>query len=171
MAPSKVSMKTMKTMKKATMKSMNAMKNATMDAMKASSAMKKPAAAQEEPEPDRLLVWNMVLHCTNPGCGSWVFQRKVGFHACCTICGQPWIQSFNQGGSMLWQDLPKNQMAKKANAAKEIQETQMEKAKANAAMKAMHAMKSMKAMKVKKATGAMKAKDAMKSKAMKAAKK
>ena len=69
---------------------------------------------------------------------------------------------------MLWKDLPRNQMAKKANTAKEIQDTQMEKAKANAAMKAMHAMKPMK---VKKATGAMKAKDAMKSKAMKAAKK
>ena len=72
---------------------------------------------------------------------------------------------------MLWRDLPKNQMAMKANRAQEIQDTQMEKAKANAAMKAMHAMKPMKAMKVKKATGAMKAKDAMKSKAMKAAKK
>ena len=62
-------------------------------------------------------------------------------------------------------------MAKKAKAAKDIQETQMEKAKANAAMKAMHAIKPMKAMKVKKATSAMKAKDAMKTKAMKTAKK
>ena len=171
MAPSKVSMKTMKAMKKATMKSMKAMKNATMEAMKASSAMKKPAAAQEEPEPERLLVWNMVLHCTNPGCGSWVFQRKVGFHASCTICGQPWIQSFNQGGSMLWRDLPKNKMAMKAQKAKEIQGTQKKDTNPNAAMKAMKAMKPIKAMKVMKAIGAMKAKDTMKSKAMKAANK
>jgi hypothetical protein len=95
--------------------------------------MKKPAGAvQEEPAPERLLTWDMVLHCTNPGCGSWVFQRKVGFHASCAICGQPWIQSFNQGGSMLWRDLPKNHIAMKAKKAKEIQETKTNETKPNA---------------------------------------
>ena len=30
-----------------------------------------------------LKIWNMVLHCTSPGCNSWIFQRRIGERQAC----------------------------------------------------------------------------------------
>ena len=139
MAPSKLSKKpAMKTIAKVAKNSMK--------------ATKKPAApegpTQDQP---KLKVWDMVLHCTKPNCGSWIFQRKIGWQDQCVLCGQPWATSFDQGGSMLWHQLPQNQMAKHHKKAKEIQNTKDKTTKqgTSKAMKAMKVMKAMKAMNAK----------------------
>lgn len=68
--------------------------------------------------PKKLVQWDMVLHCTGPGCPSWIFHRKIGTHNNCQVCGRPWIQSYMDGGSMLWQQLATTKKKAKETAIK-----------------------------------------------------
>lgn len=68
--------------------------------------------------PKKLDQWDMVLHCTGPGCPSWIFHRKIGTNTSCQICGRPWIQSYMDGGSMLWHQLASSKKKAKETAIK-----------------------------------------------------
>lgn len=155
MAPKKAQVRSMATTSKAmkamkTMKAMKDQKSASkaMQAMKTRANTTKPMKGQGVPgvqNPPILHPWNMILHCTTRGCGSWIFQRRIGQLANCQQCNQPWAISFNQGGAMMWEDLPQNTMAKNAQNTHVLQDQ----LKTKDAMKAMKAAK-VKAMKSKK---------------------
>ena len=97
-------------------------------------------------------LYDCVLQCQKPGCPSWIFLRKLGYHTKCSMCGTSWSKSYPMGCTT-HQEL----MATKAMKKKPMKATKTKENK-----NAMMTMKAMKATKTKGNKNAMKTMEAMK---------
>ena len=104
-------------------------------------------------------LYDCVLQCQKPGCPSWIFLRKLGYHTKCSMCKTSWSKSYPMGCTT-HQEL----MATKAMKKKPMKAMKATKTKEN--KNAMMTMKAMKAIKLMKD----KAIKPMKDKAMKSMK-
>ena len=92
---------TMKTMPMKTMpmkgqKTMKTMKTMPMKGPK--KTMKSPKAKDVQP---MNIPWNGKIFCSSSHCGSWIYVRKSQWYAKCTMCGRPWLTSFQTNGISL----------------------------------------------------------------------
>jgi len=57
---------------------------------------------EQDPESEPF-AGHLALHCTKPGCKSWVWFHKLYHKSHCSLCGQRWFQSFtDQGCQLQW---------------------------------------------------------------------
>ena len=126
--------------------------------------------ATTAPKPGEAMVFQLydcVLQCQKPGCPSWIFLRKLGYHTKCSMCGTSWSKSYPMGctthqelmATKAMKEKPmkamkamKGQDNKNAKMTMKTKEDQKNKnAKTTKAMKAMMSTKTMKGSKAMKA--------------------
>ena len=123
--------------------------------------------ATTAPKPGEAMVFQLydcVLQCQKPGCPSWIFLRKLGYHTKCSMCGTSWSKSYPMGCTTHQELMATKAMKKKPMKAmkgqdnknakmtmKTKEDQQNKNAKTTKAMKAMMSTKTMKGSKAMKA--------------------